>query len=86
MNKPAILLLTLAVGVPSPAASQVPVEKIAYYTCTYIQTDFWFLNCSGTVANVDGTGAVSLSRWGTPSIPPGRPTGAVSRFPTVISA
>ena len=36
MNKPAILLLTLAVGVPSPAASQVPVEKIAYYTCAYI--------------------------------------------------
>jgi hypothetical protein len=49
MNKPAILLLTLAVGVPSPAASQVPVEKIAYYTCTYIQTDTWILSCSGTV-------------------------------------
>ena len=61
MNKPAILLITLAVGVPSPAASQVPVEKIAYYTCVYILTDAWFLNCSGTVANLDGTGVVTLS-------------------------
>jgi PKD repeat protein len=59
MNKPAILLLTLAVGVPSPAASQVPIEKIAYDACSYIPWANSF-SCTISVANVDGTGAVTV--------------------------
>ena len=81
MNKPTILLFSLAIGLLSPAASQAPVEKIAYDTCSYVHWANIF-SCTISVANVDGTGTVTLPA-GSHSSPPGRPTEAASRLTTI---
>ena len=59
MNKLVILIFGLTLGLFSPPAALAPVEKIAFDTCGYYEWGGYY-SCYIQVANVDGTGAVSL--------------------------
>jgi len=57
MNKLAILLVGLSLGLVSPPAIPVPVEKIAFDTCWYYEGGGYY-SCYIQVANADGSNPV----------------------------